>query len=517
MNIDTSKESPSDTPAARAGTCSNTGIISSNSGRMTRMLRRALVVWVWCVCAIVPASNITLFAQTSQPIEILRTAIDQELTSPAFRRVLVAVEISSVRTDSILYTRNAELLLRPASNTKLFTSAAALLGLDDSLAFLTTISRLPIDSMDAWFVKGSGDPLMMPEDADRIASVIADSARRPIHSITFDAGIFDTAFYGPGWMWDDEATTDTPYLSAFPFNRNHLTISVGPEVDPEGYAVVRTDPDSPVITIVGRVASGRVNRASIRKRDRSNTFVIEGTLRPGQSISEEFSMWRPQDIFFDVVHRALRRRLGVDSLPPWRAGATPVDAHQVAGVGHRLSAVLDRVNKDSDNQCAEQVLKRLGTMECDRGASLNDGIITLRRLVATLGVDTNDVRLVDGSGLSYYNLVTARSLGTLLRGMYRSPMRERYKASLAVGAVDGTLKNRFAGMQNARSVLAKTGTLRSVTSLSGYVETGGEDALAFVILMQNLSGEHPRYRAIQDRIIQRCMEYLKQTGIRPLR
>ena len=130
----------------------------------------------------------------------------------------------------------------------------------------------------------------------------------------------------------------------------------------------------------------------------------------------------------------------------------------------------------------------------------------MRRIVAGVGVDTTAVKLVDGSGMSFYNLVSAAALGQLLRGMYNSSARERFIRSMAVMGKRGTLAKRLAGTNADGIVTGKTGTISGVSALSVYVLTP-ESPLAVVILMQNFDGAHGPYRAVQDRIVLHCLEY----------
>ncbi len=126
--------------------------------------------------------------------------------------------------------------------------------------------------------------------------------------------------------------------------------------------------------------------------------------------------------------------------------------------------------------------------------SLADGLVT------KAGADPRAVRLVDGSGLSRLNLVTAQSVVQVLRYAYGQPYRDVLIRALPVAGNDGTLRRRMQGTRAAGNMRAKTGTLNAVSGLSGYVTAPNGEPLVFSILMNNFLTGPQQARAAQDRI-----------------
>ncbi len=124
----------------------------------------------------------------------------------------------------------------------------------------------------------------------------------------------------------------------------------------------------------------------------------------------------------------------------------------------------------------------------------------------SLGVDTKSVDLVDGSGVSRRNFVTARAVGQLLLGMSKRRDFAAYYDALPIAGVDGTLKSRMVGTLAAGNVHAKTGTLSQARALSGYVTGRGGELYAFSLLMNNFPGNARSAGAVQDKFA----EYLAQ-------
>ena len=127
-------------------------------------------------------------------------------------------------------------------------------------------------------------------------------------------------------------------------------------------------------------------------------------------------------------------------------------------------------NLRSDNAYANVLLSYLG------------GSQSVQQALTGLGVDTNGYRLQDGSGLSRNNLATPRTLVSTLKAMYHGPGHDVFLASLPVAGISGTLKNRLHQTTARGTVRAKTGTLRGVKALSGYLDRPNRGTLVFSII-----------------------------------
>ncbi len=164
----------------------------------------------------------------------------------------------------------------------------------------------------------------------------------------------------------------------------------------------------------------------------------------------------------------------------------------------RLSSVLAAMNKPSDNFLAEELLKGLGAGLGDGGTTIA-GAEVAKRFLQGIGVSAG-FRIRDGSGLSYQDKLTARTVLRILGAMARRPDFGAFRRSLAVAGVDGTLKNRMRGTAAAGNVRAKTGTLNAASSLSGYVTTANGHTLSFSLLMNGSPVPIDRAHAAQDAV-----------------
>jgi D-alanyl-D-alanine carboxypeptidase len=172
-----------------------------------------------------------------------------------------------------------------------------------------------------------------------------------------------------------------------------------------------------------------------------------------------------------------------------------------------MREVVALINKPSDNLLTEITLKSLGREIRGEGTTAA-GVQVLREFLQSTGLEMGAVHIVDGSGLSRINGVSAENFVRLLEYMHRSPHAEAFRDSLPVYGVDGTLRNRLRGTPVQGNGYAKTGSLNRVSSLSGYLRTKSGRWLAFSIIMNAYNAAGSDARALQDRLVQILWERL---------
>jgi D-alanyl-D-alanine carboxypeptidase/D-alanyl-D-alanine-endopeptidase (penicillin-binding protein 4) len=166
------------------------------------------------------------------------------------------------------------------------------------------------------------------------------------------------------------------------------------------------------------------------------------------------------------------------------------------------------INKISQNLHTEMLL-RTAARETTGDGSLDSALKLADEFYQYIGIAENDVRLLDGSGLSRRNLVTPRAAVTLLRWVAMQPWGEAYRLTLPISGDDGTLEDRMKNTAAGGRIRAKTGTLDNVNSLSGYAETLHGQKLVFSIYgnLHNLRGR--RATSVADAI---CVAMVEELG-----
>jgi D-alanyl-D-alanine carboxypeptidase/D-alanyl-D-alanine-endopeptidase (penicillin-binding protein 4) len=157
-----------------------------------------------------------------------------------------------------------------------------------------------------------------------------------------------------------------------------------------------------------------------------------------------------------------------------------------------FSVVAAHTLKPSQNQYTELILRTLGRTQpppvSENGRTRDDedsGLEIVRNFLRQAGIGDNDVALNDGSGLSRNDLISANTTVALLTFMTKHKYFAQFRDALPIAGVDGTLRTRMRGTPAEGNVRAKTGSLSSVASLSGYVTTAGGEHLVFSMMLNN--------------------------------
>lgn len=379
---------------------------------------------------------------------------------------------------------------------KLATSAAAVRAFDaDAQIRMEVRAGIDTSGRADLALRASGDPFMDAQDMTSIADMLRARGARSIRSLVLDGAAFDTTAFAEGWMWDDEGAEFMPHMHGFLYGTGTWRLAV---TTSGSRPQVEIAPDLGIAEVVSDVRIGARTKLVVRRERDANRITVRGTIRAGDSFRTAVSMARPHDVFRAALIAALVR----GGVPPLDSLHTPppfADLPLIGRIEHPLGDAVREMNTRSDNRCAEAVLRLLGARAGEGSASA--GVEAVRVLLDSAGVRVDGLVQSDGSGLSLYNLTSAATIGSLLRVMAKDAGAERFMQSLAQGAATGTLRARLQGHARAGRVRAKTGTMRGISGLAGYVERERGKPLAFVIMMQNFKGEAAAYRAVQDAIV----------------
>jgi D-alanyl-D-alanine carboxypeptidase/D-alanyl-D-alanine-endopeptidase (penicillin-binding protein 4) len=446
----------------------------------------------------------TQVAQTQAADTALTSAIDTILAHPRFAGSMVSVAVRDANTGEALYERDTDQRLNPASNMKLFTSAAAMDALGPDHRFTTDLlATAPVIGgkvRSDLFLRGGGDPTMLAEDyRDLAAQLKAAGVQRVEGDLVADDSYFDDVPLATAWSWDDE-----PYY----YSAVTSALTVAPDTDYDsGTAIVETSPGSPgaeptvtlqpatdAVTIVNNAttsAAGSANTLSVEREHASDKVFVTGSIPANAGTNEEWvTVPDPTAYAADVLARALRAE-GIEVKGAVKEGTTPDTAAVLASHDSMtLSELLVPFMKLSNNMHAEALVKTLGAEGPSGTGSWPAGLTEVRKYAGAKGVDTGVVRISDGSGLSRFDLLTTDALADLLVAVRQEPwFRTWYDALPIAGNADrftgGTLRSRMRDTAAANNLHGKTGSMTSVTALSGYVTNADGRELVFSMISNN--------------------------------
>jgi D-alanyl-D-alanine carboxypeptidase/D-alanyl-D-alanine-endopeptidase (penicillin-binding protein 4) len=459
-----------------------------------------------------------LFAQSN--IIKLHDDLFQIINDDFFEQSQVAVSVYDLTEGESLFRHNDKLLLHPASNMKLLTSAAAINYLDSSYKFLTSLYHTGVIEGDTLYgdlyLLGGLDPEFTVDDLDSLVRIVKSLGIKYIsNNIYADISIKDSIYWGEGWMWDDEPDPGAPHLSALNINDNSIDLLVqGTEVDSQANIILT--PETEYVIVDNRtktVPASELNDLKIDRDwlNRKNRIIVEGEVRRGEYIdssdhTEKLSLPQPEKYFLTLFNEHLKKEgIVVNSIAEVKK--LPANPVYLSSIHRPIDSVLIQVNKESDNLSTEMLLYALALNDSGAPAIAENGIETIINLVDSIGLDPEKYSFADGSGVSRYNLVSAELLIEILIYMHNHPEFDRFYNSLAIGGLDGTLEKRMIDTDAEGRVYAKTGTLNGVSALSGYVTTLNDHLIVFSILMQNFVEKTRVARSLQDDICNILVNY----------
>jgi len=372
----------------------------------------------------------------------------------------------------------------PASVMKLVTTWAALSELGPSYVWRTEFLADPGVRPDAegalrgpLYLRAGGDPQLQLEDVWTLLRELRLRGVKRIGDLVIDRSIFGQVAIDPG-AFDgaaDRAYNASPDALMVGFGALRLLFTPDP-VARKWVPVI--DPPIPGLRLEGAVEWSDVSCPGAPVVRTEPLVTQQGvSIRLGGTVAGscgEFSLYRlalAQPEYADAVFRLLWRELGGEFTGRVRAGIVPpaavvLAAHESPTLGEAIRVI----NKRSNNVMARTLLLTLGAERGTRPATTDSSSVVLDTVLTAQGLSMPELVVDNGSGLSRDARISADSLAALLTQAWRSPLMPEFVSSLAIAGVDGTVRRRLRGNEAEGMAHLKTGSLRDVRAIAGYVQ-----------------------------------------------
>lgn len=432
----------------------------------------------------------------------LKASLTEAINEPALDGADLGVLAVRLRDGVVLGEVDADRLINPASNAKLVTAAAALHTLHAEYRFKTEYFVNGTLKDGTLFgnlvVKGYGDPTIVSERLMRVANELyLFGVERITGGIIVDGSWFDGVDEARGW--EIEEAPDRAYaaaVTALAVNFNATSLYVRP-TEPGKPAIVLVDPPSEQVVLEGVVMTEQLGSGlkAFSKKDESDDgkqitlLTVEGSVGARQSPFRTYRrVYAPLRHFGSTLVYFLQQR-GVKVQHRIMEGPVPDGARLIlVDRSPPLTEIVSDLNHYSNNIIAETLIKAMGAEVHGAPGSFDNGLKVARAfLEEQVGFQPGTYTFDNGSGLNDVNRFTARQMVRLLTFMLRDVEGgAEYTASLAVAGTQGTIGFRMRDTPAERRLRAKTGTLRGVSALSGYVADPAGELIAFSVLSQNI-------------------------------
>lgn len=433
-------------------------------------------------------SNRAAFRQNKQPaaLRALPYAVRHKLQAAKISTNGMSAYVQDVNSNKPLLGHQATASRVPASVMKLITSYAA-------LGTLGPKYRWPLDVYTKGqvrggtlkgdlIIKGYGSPEFNKAELKKVLHGIRNKGIRNVSGrVVFDNSYFNVpnqkSFDGKSqsaYNAQPDALLYNERLSSFQVRASRKRVHVSTSTPTHNLKIINRMRTSK------RGCSPRI-KVSKHGAQTNVTFTGRFSRRCGtRSYSRVIS--RPSEMIYGAMQAMWKRDVGGKLNTRFAMGKAPANARPLLRTYSRtLAEILPTIDKDSNNVMARQVMLTIGAKSVGQGTQ-RSGANAIGTWLASRGLNFPELRIENGSGLSRHARISARHVGDLLVDAYRSPYRNILMQSLAVAGVDGTMKRRLKGTRVRGRGFFKTGTLRDVRSIAGYVKAADGKTYVMAIL-----------------------------------
>jgi D-alanyl-D-alanine carboxypeptidase/D-alanyl-D-alanine-endopeptidase (penicillin-binding protein 4) len=415
----------------------------------------------------------------------------------------IGIIISDPVDGKILYQKNASHSFMPASTLKLITAFAVLTSLGENYQYRTQLfvnlknlkSGILYDNV---YCKFSGDPTLTQQD---VANLFKQLAALGIHKINgkvvIDDNCSDDVCWSPGTTYDDLKFCYAAPVSGVIIDHNCVTATLIP-IQHHKMTSLQFANEPHFISIKNEVRfSQNVHCNAKLVAHENNHYLVKGSITAPLKLEIAVQDYRL------YIQKILTHILNINKIKVKKIIFAKYDGKSALIAEHSskpLRELIVTMLKKSDNTIADALFKTLGYTTLHEPASWEKSSLVVKSLLQQkLNLNPEHITIIDGSGLSRYNLMTPHQLLTLLNYIYNHSNMQPILQSLPIAGVDGTLKNRMKCHMLSK-VRAKTGTATGISALAGFIETDQKDVRSFVIMTNGGVAAISQYKDIEDQL-----------------
>ena len=418
-------------------------------------------------------------------------SIDKALSESDINTGAVSISVRDTETGKVLYELNSKKPVNPASTLKILTLTASLDELGKDYEFSTDLYQ---NKENELFIKLGADPFLKAGDLRKLLNTAKTKNIVEPKAIYIDDTIVDKTEWGEGWQWDDDLNPLMPKFGAYNIDENLLTITVVPTAK-GAPAEIKLDVFYPT-TFMNLVTTGDSSEIKISRNNNiaPDVLTIEGTVK--NQIKQEIPVNHLKRYFRLRLEDAIRAEK-IEYYGAFAEKELPSgNISLVETVKHPIDDAVSEIMLNSNNMAAESLFKIAGGHYAKTTGSAQNAVEMLFAYLDKIGLNSSDIKVVDGSGVSKNNLATSDFMTSFLTAQYKiSPDYPKMFAP----AGEGTLTNRM--LYFGDKLRAKTGTLSDVSAITGYITTVKGKVLAFNIMINDAKSKPSEKKMLEEYIL----------------
>jgi len=486
------------------------------------MLRKSIQVsatyFLILLLLVLPLSNQALAENVNETEQTNITKQLNQLLNKNSNNSMIGIAVQAMDTGKIVYQKNADQLFSPASTLKLFTAAASTAFLGDNFHYKTVVlSQKNPDHKGLLqgniYVLFGGDPTLTKNDIKELMGEIKENGINTIDgNLILDDTIFDQVGYGPGWMWDELNFCYAAPLLGIMIDKNCFSFLLSPAQQPNDLALITNAPDNGYTPIINTVSTVEPKQSDMKcpldlHVSEFNQYYLSGCMP--QQANPKWLKVAVKNIhrYVKAMTKDILKNEGIQLSGRIEFKKAPNNHHLHKLAEHdsaTLNQLLVEMLKHSDNLIADTLFKTMGAIYFNKVGTWQEGARAVDEILSEkTGIDFDQLRLVDGSGISRYNLMTPRQMILMLNYIYHNAkLNTAIITALPESGIDGTLESRMAEISTIGKVHAKTGTLKGVSTLAGFITNKKGQVFAFTIFFNRFLEPEHEYQDIEDKICQ---------------
>ena len=447
-------------------------------------------------------------------------ALDAMLADTTLTGTSYSICYADALTGEVIFSYDADRNLASASVMKLYPTSVSLSLLGSDYRFVTGIymngrynKRKGILEGDI-VISGGGDPSLGSGyfrdhygdvTATWVSALSAAGLRRVKGRVAASQSIYDQNPAPGGWSWGDLGNYYGAGVYDINFNDNEYKIYITGLSEGLPAVIDSVEQYGRDISIKSYLtSSGRSDNGDVYCAPYSNTAWISGTIPADSSFVLKASMPDPPLTLVRLLDDSMRDAgIKIDGSPTASRVTVNRESMTPVCVTHSptLGEIIKVTNHESVNLYAEQLRKHLGYVIGGEG-SFSAGGEVIYNFLDSIGCEPYEARMLDGSGLSPNNNISALMTVRLLVHMYNGKDSSVFISSLPAAGVSGTMKNYFRDDVFKGRVVAKTGSIASVRSFAGFVTTASGRTLAFTMIANGFSVPWRRITSGMEKIME---------------
>lgn len=429
----------------------------------------------------------------------LNSKIERVIFSSGINSSAVSVSVKDVKTGSNLVKIRSKQPMIPASTQKILTYPVVQKTLGDDYLFTTKIYSLNDDI----YLKLSADPYFTTEDLKTLIKSLKANSYIACREFYIDDTILDVEEWGEGWQWDNDLNPLMPRYSAYNIDGNLLTLTIR-ATQPNAQADVKLTRFYP-LTVMNLVKTGNSENVSLSRKNNisPDILTLEGTVQ--KRVTKTFPVNNPKRYFMIRLDEAVKDN-SFDYYGDYPAGKVPSGANPklISEISHSLKRAGNDILKNSNNLVAETAYKIAGGKYSNSIGTTENANKMFLDYCEKNNIDTSDIRIVDGSGVSKNNIMTAEFMTNYLVKLTSDEYFDELYKTMA-GPSEGTLANRMLYLKD--NLKAKTGTLSDVSAIAGYLKTKCGNFVAFDIMINDHKMKNSAKKILEEEIIKTIYLY----------